>query len=186
MYEACSTMNNKIMFSGTYDIVYLEGSNTHRVSMAWLRKNGYAVVLMDEAFNTSYETTSSECQFDYGTNKCKNEVCLVMAPERENDFLVFSTCSMASSLAGPAAFRLVLSAITNGGLASLERKLRGLSGIDIIGPGNLYMLLMCGTGNVESRVLRDILDSRFSVCLSSFNLSLFLPCLSTCFHIITP
>ena len=40
MYKACSTMNNKIVFSGTYDIVYLEGSDTHRVSMAYLRKNG--------------------------------------------------------------------------------------------------------------------------------------------------
>jgi len=109
-----------------------------------------------------------------------------MAPEPENHFLVFSTCSVASSLVGPAAFHLVLSAITNEGLASLEQKMRGLSGIDIIGPGNLYMLMMRGTDNVESGGLRDILDLRFSVCLSSFYLSLFLLCLSTCFHIITP
>jgi len=93
---------------------------------------------------------------------------------------------VASSLAGPAAFHLVLSAIINGGLASLERKMRGLSGIDIIGPENLYLLIMRGTGNVAHGVLRVILDLRFSLCLSSVYLSLFLSCFPICFHMITP
>jgi len=160
MYEACSTMNNEIVFSGTYDIVYLEGSDTHRVSMAWLRKSGYAVVPMDDTLYKSYGTTGAECQFDYGTAQCKNGVQLVMAPQRHNDFLVFSTCSVASSLAGPAAFHPMLLAITNAGLIFLERKMRGRSGFDIIGPENLYLLTTCGNGNVAYGVLRNILDLR--------------------------
>jgi hypothetical protein len=157
-------MNNEIVFSGTYDIVYLEGCDTHRVSLAWLRKNGHVVVPMDsearESFYKSYDTIGAECQFDYGTDQCKNGVHLVLAPQRHNDFLVFSTCSVASSLAGPAAFHPMLSAITNAGLISLERKMRGRSGFDIIGPENLYLLMTRGNGNVAYGVLRDILDLR--------------------------
>jgi len=139
MYDACSTMtrNNEIVFSGTYDIVYVEGVVTHRVSMAWSRENEYVVVPTEEFFHKSYDTTSAECQFNYGTDKCKHGVHLVMAPQRHNDFLVFSTCSVASSLAGPASFHPMLSAITNAGLICLERKLRGRSGFDIFGPENL-------------------------------------------------
>jgi len=160
MYEACSTLNNEIVFSGTYDIVYLEGSVTHRVSMAWLHENGYVVVRMEESLYKSYDTTGAECQFDYGTDQCKNGVHLVMAPQRHNDFLVFSTCSVASSLASPPSFHLMLSAITNAGLISLERKMRGRSGFDIIGPENLYLLMTRGNGNVAFGVLRDMLDLR--------------------------
>ena len=160
MYEACSTMNNEIVLTGTYDTVYLEGVVTHRVSMAWLRANGYVVVPMEESFYKSYDTTSAECQFDYGTDKCKNGIYLVMAPQRHNDFLIFSTCSVASSLAGPVSFHPMLSAITNAGLVALERKMRGLSGFDILGPENLYLLMARGNGNVAYGLLRDILDLR--------------------------
>jgi len=160
MYDACSTMNFEIVFSGTYDIVYVEGVVTRRVSMAWLHSNGYVVVPMEESFYQSYDTSSAECQFDYGTDKCKNGVHLVMAPQRHNDFLMFSTCSVGTSLAGPASFHPMLSAITNAGLICLERKLRGRSGFDIYGRDNLYLMMMRGNGNVAYGMLRDLLDLR--------------------------
>ena len=53
-----------------------------------------------------------------------------------------------------------MSAITNVGLVALERKMRGLSGFDILGPENLYLLMTRGNGNVAYGVLRDILDLR--------------------------
>jgi len=39
MYQACQDMNNTIMFSGTYNIVYVEGTVNNRVSMAWPHQN---------------------------------------------------------------------------------------------------------------------------------------------------
>jgi len=160
MYDACSAMNFEIVFSGTYDIVYVEGVVPHRMSMQWLQNNGYVVVPMEECFYQSYDTTSAECKFDYGTDKCTNGVHLVQAPQRRNDFLMFSTCSVGSSLTGPASFHPMLSAITNAGLICLERKLRGRSGFDICGRDNLYLMMTRGNGNVAYGVLRDILDLR--------------------------
>jgi len=43
---------------------------------------------------------------------------------------------------------------------TIERKMRGRSGFDIIGPENLYLLMTRGNGNVAYGVLRDILDLR--------------------------
>ena len=153
-------MNFEIVFSGTYDIVYVEGVVPHRMSMQWLQNNGYVVVPMEECFYQLYDTTSAECKFDYGTDKCKNGVYLVQAPQRRNEFLMFSTCSVGSSLTGPASFHPMLSAITNAGLICLERKLRGRSGFDIYGRDNLYLMMMRGNGNVAYGMLRDILDLR--------------------------
>jgi len=64
--------------------------------------------------------------------------------------------------------------------------MRGRSGFDIIGPENLYLLMTRGNGNVAYGVLRDILDLRSDLCLSSVYLSLFLSCLPIFCRIITP
>ena len=71
MYDACSDLNNKIMFSGKYDILYLERAVTHQVLMALMHKNKYFVVLIDGHFY-SYYTSVSKCKFDFGTSDCKN------------------------------------------------------------------------------------------------------------------
>jgi len=36
MYQVCQNMNNTVMFSSTYDIVYIEGTVNNQVSMEWL------------------------------------------------------------------------------------------------------------------------------------------------------
>ena len=130
---------------------------------AAVRQNKYKVVPMEEQFYKSFGTSAAECKFDCGTSDCKNGVYLVMAPDQSNDFFIFSTCSVGSSLAGPAAFFPAMSALTNGGLVSLERKMRGFDGIDITGPGNLFILMIRGADNLAYNILRDILDLRYNI-----------------------
>ena len=159
MYQACQNMNNTIMLSRTYDIVYVEGAVNNQVSMEWLRQNQYKVVLMEEQFYKSFDTSAAECKFDCCTSNCKNGV----NPDPSNVFFISSTCSMGSSLAGQDAFFSAILALTNGGLVSLERKMRGFDSINITGPGNLVIRMMQDADNLAYNIRRDNLDLRCNI-----------------------
>jgi len=54
-------------------------------------------------------------------------------------------------------------ALTNGGLVSLERKMRGFDSINITGPGNLVIRMMRDADNLAYNIRRDNLDLRCNI-----------------------